>query len=557
MLVCALLLAAEIPVSAADEAVSLQIKSEEITSLDSCVSIYLTSSSQVYGGSLIITYDPAVITYQDYSYSTTSMIQINPDYENGQIKVAFASTTAYRDMTLLNLYFTANTNHETLTEISFQDVSLYDKTAHSLTVTTKNAVCTVKPSVPITDIAFGQADVLIGIGDSLPLDLRILPSNAIIERMSWNSGNSRVASVDANGVVKGLAPGSATITCHVYDYQNKRHTVTCQVRVYQKPSVSVDSISASPGATITLPVRLDANQDSFYAGSFNISYDPTILKLISVEKSTLLSGALTTINTAYRDDAARVNFASQLPIKGKGILCYATFEVLQAGTATVAPTDVELFLEDSTAYAAIQNRGTVTADTATLSLSDVDGLASRGFSMILQYDGSIGFAGGGFTITYDSEKLTLGSVTALNPSLIMQINPTYGANRIRVSFAGTENVTSCELLEITFISKENCDMETSVLLENVSLYNQSGQSVSATLRGATVTQAYNDVVATEGDLSGDDVVDTRDATLLARYLADKDNNSFVFESADLNNDGWITDDDMVLLMRHLAEWETP
>ena len=44
MLVCALLLAAEIPVSAADEAVSLQIKSEEITSLDSCVSIYLTSS---------------------------------------------------------------------------------------------------------------------------------------------------------------------------------------------------------------------------------------------------------------------------------------------------------------------------------------------------------------------------------------------------------------------------------------------------------------------------------------------------------------------------------
>ena len=505
----------------------------------------------------VIAYDPAVMTYQYYSTSSSSMMQINPDYENGKIKVSFASTNALNDQTLVRFYFTANTNHETLTEITFQDVSLYNENAHALTVNAQNAVCNVKPSVPISSVSFGQSVVTLGVGDSVPLDLRIFPSNAIIENIVWSNNGSRAVSVDANGIVKGLAAGSATITCTIYDYMNMPYTVICGVYVYQKPSVTVDGVSAAPGSTITLPVRLNTNQDQFYAGSFNLTYDPTVLKLISVEKGVMLATALTTINPDYRDDAARVNFASQLPITDKGILCYATFEVLQSGNVSVTPTDVELFLEDGTVYAATQNAGTVTADTATLSLSDVDGLARRGFSMILQYDGNIGFAGGGFTITYDSEKLTLGSVTSLHPSLIMQINPTYGENQIRVSFAGTENVTACELVEITFLSKDNCDMETSVLLENVSLYDQNGRNVLANTHDATVTQTYNDVITTEGDLNEDGVIDTRDATLLARYLTGNNSVSFVFESADMNNDGWITDADMVILMRHLAEWETP
>ncbi|WP_206222198.1 immunoglobulin-like domain-containing protein [Schaalia sp. ZJ1691] len=50
------------------------------------------------------------------------------------------------------------------------------------------------------------------VGDSTQLTANVTPADALDSSLTWTSSNADVATVDENGVVKGLKPGSATIT---------------------------------------------------------------------------------------------------------------------------------------------------------------------------------------------------------------------------------------------------------------------------------------------------------------------------------------------------------
>ena len=556
MLVFTLLLSAEIPVSAAEEAVTLLVSPAEIQSYATEITIRLETEEEVYGGSFVVAYDPAVIRYDYESTNGSILCQINTEYAQGKIKVSFASSSPISDSDLLGLYFSANTDDATSTEIRLEDVSLYDENTRPLTVKPQSAVCDVKPAVPISSVELVQKELSLGIGESFPLNLRLTPSNAQISSVNWYTENNYILSVDSNGKITGNAEGSTCVCCEIWDCNGNYFYQQCLVWVYRKPTLTVDSLQVTKGQTVTLPIRLNTMDNDFYSGSLNLTYDPAALKLISVEAGSLLQGTLTTINPAYSENAARINFAGQLPVTGSGILGYATFEVLGDGSTEITPQNVELFLEDGTTYAPSIGKGVVTVGTGTLSLSDVDELAKRGFGVTLSYDGNMSIAGGSFCITYDPTKLTLGEVIPKDDSLLMQVNPSYKENQIRISFAGTADFSSAELARITFISLENEASESSLSLDSVNLYNQTGKTVYADTKDATVTIAYNDVTATKGDLSDDGTVNTWDATLLARYLKGDETTAFIYEAADINADGWVNRDDMILLMRLLAEWET-
>lgn len=99
---------------------------------------------------------------------------------------------------------------------------LYGKKAGSATVTLKatdgsgvkaKIKVTVK-SVPVESIALNQTAATLTVGsDPLRLAPTFAPANATNQSVTWKSSDEKVAKVDKDGLVTGLKPGKATITC--------------------------------------------------------------------------------------------------------------------------------------------------------------------------------------------------------------------------------------------------------------------------------------------------------------------------------------------------------
>lgn len=55
-----------------------------------------------------------------------------------------------------------------------------------------------------------------------------MPEDATTKGVEWTTSDEKVAAVDNNGLVKGIKPGTATITVTTKD---GRKTATCEVEV--------------------------------------------------------------------------------------------------------------------------------------------------------------------------------------------------------------------------------------------------------------------------------------------------------------------------------------
>lgn len=103
--------------------------------------------------------------------------------------------------------------------------------------------------------------------------------------------------------------------------------------------------------------------------------------------------------------------------------------------------------------------------------------------------------GGSFNLVYDSSVLQF---TGANSSMYScQINESYAANRIRVSFAGSRGTTSGIILTFHFtpIVTDSCTAQ--FFIEEINLHNVAGASIDALAVGAvcdvTVIKAITDV----------------------------------------------------------------
>ena len=146
----------------------------------------------------------------------------------------------------------------------------------TITVTTadggKTATCEVTvtaATVPVTGVTLSQTQASLYYNrtpNTLTLTATVAPDNATNRAVTWASSNSTVATVDQNGVVTAVAPGTATITVTTVD---GGFTATCAVTVRpdippanpnyritveatQGGTVTADPTAAKAGATVTL-----------------------------------------------------------------------------------------------------------------------------------------------------------------------------------------------------------------------------------------------------------------------------------------------------------------
>ena len=99
---------------------------------------------------------------------------------------------------------------------------------------------TVHPIINVTEIKIVPENATIGLGETKQFAATIMPSNADNKEVEWSSSDTSIATVDANGLVTGVAKGEATITATAKDGSGVKGSATITV-VGEKPtSITVD-----------------------------------------------------------------------------------------------------------------------------------------------------------------------------------------------------------------------------------------------------------------------------------------------------------------------------
>lgn len=90
--------------------------------------------------------------------------------------------------------------------------------------------------VSVTDITLDQTSAQLEVGQNVQLHASVAPSNASNKQVTWTVSNSAIASVDQQGVVTALTPGTAAVTATTVD-GNK--TAVSTITVIRQPSTSI------------------------------------------------------------------------------------------------------------------------------------------------------------------------------------------------------------------------------------------------------------------------------------------------------------------------------
>ena len=119
----------------------------------------------------------------------------------------------------------------------------------TITVTSPNGksatitVNVIKDTIEVRKIILNSETNRIDVGSLIQIEATIEPENATNRELIWYSSDSKIATVDSKGVVKGIAPGTITITAMTKDGRVKAtKVITVNEIITPTPSL-VESIS--------------------------------------------------------------------------------------------------------------------------------------------------------------------------------------------------------------------------------------------------------------------------------------------------------------------------
>ena len=235
----------------------------------------------------------------------------------------------------------------------------------------KTATCTVtisKTVVAVTSVTLNKTSLSLMEQDTYQLVATVTPADATDKTVTWTSSNSSVATVDGNGVVKGVAVGSATITAKAGS-----KTATCAVTITQMiipvTSITLDyafyELARGQVFTLTATVLPDN------ATNRTVTWSSSNKAVATVDKNgnvTAVKAGTTTITATVGNLSASCVVTVVVPVTS--IVLNITSKTLKENetvklTATVKPTDATdpsvSWASDKPNVATVDNNGNVTA----------------------------------------------------------------------------------------------------------------------------------------------------------------------------------------------------
>lgn len=242
----------------------------------------------------------------------------------------------------------------------------------------KKATCKVGVyTAKIKKATVSPSKKTLNVGQTVTLKTKIKsPSKGAVNLFTWTSSNKKVASVDANGKVKALKAGTATITGTAADGSKKK--VTCKITVKQpvkKVTITPSSAQVTEGQKVTLKVNVSPAN----ASNKKVTWKSNNTSIATVDGNGVVTGkkAGNATITATAADGSGKSASATVNVKAKPVDPKPENPVIRVSGITLDKSSVEVkantpaFTLKATVTPANATNKTVTWKTSNASVADV------------------------------------------------------------------------------------------------------------------------------------------------------------------------------------------
>lgn len=195
---------------------------------------------------------------------------------------------------------------------------------------------TVVDTVKLTNITLDKSNITIKEKESTNLNITYTPSNATNKKVTWKSSNTNIVTVDSQGRISAINPGSATITAVSND---GGYVATCKITVEaiskKVTGVALDkkelSIMAGEKTTLTATINPD------YAENKNITWSSSDDDIVTVK-----NGEITAISPGNAEIKVTTEDGN------KEAICTVTVTSPPIKSISFSETEKTVYIESST-----------------------------------------------------------------------------------------------------------------------------------------------------------------------------------------------------------------
>ena len=227
--------------------------------------------------------------------------------------------------------------------------------------------------ISVTGVTVSQPTITLGEGETAVISYTVEPSNATIKDVTFTSSNPSVVTVDENGVVTAVGPGTAVITITTKDGSFTATVTVTVIKPVAVTGVSLDKseLTLKTGDTATLTATVSPD-DATDKSVIWITSDPAVA---AVDKGKVTAGNIGSATITVKTNDGGKTATCLVTVKPDGVavtgvsLNKSTLSLVVGGSetlvATVSPSDATdksvTWSSDKTSVATVDANGKVEA----------------------------------------------------------------------------------------------------------------------------------------------------------------------------------------------------
>ena len=214
------------------------------------------------------------------------------------------SIPASDNLHIMDITITADADMATQTlTLALQNLELIDANTNDGMMGTDRPCTVTLQQVLVSGVAVDPGTITLAPNATQQLTATVQPANAYNQSVEWTTSNVAVATVDANGLVTAVAPGTATITATAADGSGA--SGACEVTVLQPATgitISKTTASIYTGETLTLTATVQPANASNNAVAWSTS-NAAVATVDQNGQVTAIAPGTVTITAAVADNA--------------------------------------------------------------------------------------------------------------------------------------------------------------------------------------------------------------------------------------------------------------